>query len=108
MNFSHMSSYRGGYRPEQRRDIEKRLREGEIKTVVSTNALELGIDIGKLDGCILAGYPGTIASTLQRSGRTGRREDISVIILIAGNTPLDQYIVKHPEYFFLPLQKKHS
>ncbi len=92
--------YRGGYLPGVRREIEKGLREKEVKAVVSTNALELGIDIGDLDVCIMAGYPGTIASTYQQAGRVGRRSEKSLVVLIARSQPLDQFIVEHPEYFF--------
>ena len=91
--------YRGGYLPNERRRIERGLREGRIRGVVSTNALELGIDIGSLDVAVLAGYPGTIASTWQRMGRAGRRSGMSVAVLVASSTPLDQFIVNHPEYF---------
>jgi DEAD/DEAH box helicase domain-containing protein len=92
--------YRGGYLPRERREIERRLRDGEIRAVVATNALELGIDIGSLDAVVLAGYPGTIASTWQRAGRAGRRQAPSAAVLVASSAPVDQYIVEHPEYFF--------
>jgi DEAD/DEAH box helicase domain-containing protein len=92
--------YRGGYLPSLRREIERALRAGQVTTVVSTNALELGIDIGQLDVCLLCGYPGTIASTWQQAGRAGRRQGESVMMLIASSSPLDQYIVSHPDFFF--------
>lgn len=92
--------YRGGYLPGQRREIEQGLRSGKIKAVVSTNALELGIDIGKLSVALMAGYPGTIASTWQQAGRAGRRSSVSAAILVATSAPIDQYIMNHPEYFF--------
>ncbi len=92
--------YRGGYLPEVRREIEKGLREKEVKAVVSTNALELGIDIGDLDVCVMAGYPGTIASTYQQAGRAGRRSEKSLAVLIARSQPLDQFIIENPDYFF--------
>jgi DEAD/DEAH box helicase domain-containing protein len=91
--------YRGGYLPQKRREIEKGLREGEIRAVVSTNALELGIDIGSLDAAVLAAYPGSIASTWQRMGRAGRRSSKSVGILVSSSSPVNQFIVNHPEYF---------
>ncbi|HSA94619.1 MAG TPA: DEAD/DEAH box helicase, partial [Acidobacteriota bacterium] len=92
--------YRGGYLPLKRREIEKGLRSGEILGVVSTNALELGIDIGTLDVAVLAGYPGTIASTWQRAGRAGRKTGLSAAVLVATSSPLDQFIINNPEYFF--------
>ena len=92
--------YRGGYLASERRDIEQGLRRGEVDMVVSTNALELGIDIGSLSACVLCGYPGTIASTWQQAGRAGRRKDTSLTILVASSAPLDQYIIQNPDYFF--------
>jgi DEAD/DEAH box helicase domain-containing protein len=92
--------YRGGYLPKERRHVEQGLRNGDIRAVVATNALELGVDIGSLDTVVLAGYPGTIASTLQRSGRAGRREAPSLTVMVASSAPLDQYVVEHPDYFF--------
>ena len=90
--------YRAGYLPLHRREIEAGLRAGEITGVVSTNALELGIDIGSLETSVLVGYPGTIASTWQQLGRAGRRSG-SVGVFVASSSPLDQFIVRHPEYF---------
>ncbi len=92
--------YRGGYLPKERRHIEQGLRSGAIRAVVATNALELGMDIGSLDTVVMAGYPGTIASTWQRAGRAGRRQSSSIAVLVASSAPLDQYIVEHPDYFF--------
>ena len=92
--------YRGGYLPNRRREIEKGLREGTVRAVVSTNALELGIDIGALDVAVMAGYPGTIAATWQRAGRAGRRASRSAAVMVASSAPLDQFIVRHPSYFF--------
>ena len=92
--------YRGGYLPQRRREIEKGLREGSVRAVVSTNALELGIDIGALDVCVMAGYPGTIAATWQRAGRAGRRSSRSAAVLVASSAPLDQFVVRNPSYFF--------
>jgi DEAD/DEAH box helicase domain-containing protein len=90
--------YRSGYLPAQRREIEHGLREGSVRCVVATTALELGIDIGQLDAAVLAGYPGTIASTWQQMGRAGRRQATSVAVLVAGAGAMDQYIAAHPEY----------
>jgi len=92
--------YRGGYLPQRRREIERGLREGSIRAVVSTNALELGIDIGALDVCVMAGYPGTIAATWQRAGRAGRRSSRSAAVLVGSSAPIDQFVVRHPSYFF--------
>lgn len=92
--------YRGGYLPGERREIERGLRDGQILGVVATNALELGIDVGSLDACVMAGYPGTIASTWQRAGRAGRRSGSSYAVFVASSAPLDQFIVQHPDYFF--------
>lgn len=92
--------YRGGYLPKQRREIERGLRNGEIRGVVSTNALELGIDIGQLQACVLNGYPGSIASVWQQSGRAGRRMESSITFLVASSNPLDQYIIQNPQFFF--------
>ncbi|WP_040949239.1 DEAD/DEAH box helicase [Gorillibacterium massiliense] len=92
--------YRGGYLPKERREIERGLRSGEIRGVVSTNALELGIDIGQLQACVMNGYPGTIASTWQQSGRAGRRQESSITFLVASSNPLDQYIIQNPQFFF--------
>ncbi|MBM7647052.1 DEAD/DEAH box helicase domain-containing protein [Scopulibacillus daqui] len=97
---SKIRAYRGGYLPSERRSIEKGLRNGEIMGVVSTNALELGVDIGQLQVCIMTGYPGSVASTWQQAGRAGRRQDEAVILLVASSSPLDQYIIQHPDYFF--------
>ena len=92
--------YRGGYLPKQRREIEQGLRNGDIKGVVSTNALELGVDIGQLQACVMTGYPGSIASVWQQAGRAGRRHDEALIIMVANSTPIDQFLVNQPEYFF--------
>lgn len=92
--------YRGGYLPRERRAIEKQMREGEILGIVATNALELGIDIGSLDAVVLAGYPGSVASTWQRAGRAGRRMSMSVAVMVASSAPLDQYMVENPDAFF--------
>jgi len=92
--------YRGGYLPGERREVERGLRDGRILGVVATNALELGIDVGSLDACVMAGYPGSIASTWQRAGRAGRRSESSCAVFVASSAPLDQFIVQHPDYFF--------
>ncbi len=95
----YVTGYRGGYLPLLRRDIEKGLRDRSVMGVVSTNALELGIDIGDMEACIMAGYPGSIASTWQQAGRAGRRAGKSLAVLIAKSNPMDQFIVENPEYF---------
>ncbi len=92
--------YRGGYLPRERRAIEQGIRDGSIRGVVATNALELGIDIGGLEAAVLLGYPGSIASTWQQMGRVGRRDSPSVAVLVATSAPLDQFIITHPGYFF--------
>ncbi|NGY72167.1 DEAD/DEAH box helicase [Bacillus megaterium] len=95
-----IQGYRGGYLPKQRREIERGLREGSIYGVVSTNALELGVDIGQLQVCVMTGYPGTVASAWQQAGRAGRRHGEAVIVMNASSSPLDQYMIQHPDYFF--------
>src|ERR1700678_3872363 len=92
--------YGGGYLPGERREIERGLRDGRIRGVVATSALELGIDIGSLDAAVMAGYAGSIASTWQRAGRAGRRNGTSCAVMVASSAPLDQFIVQHPNYFF--------
>jgi DEAD/DEAH box helicase domain-containing protein len=92
--------YRGGYLPLRRREIERGLRDGEVRCVVSTSALELGIDIGALDVTVMAGYPGTIAATWQRAGRAGRRSGRSAAVLVASSAPIDQFVARNPDYFF--------
>jgi len=91
--------YRSGLLPSERREIERGLRNGTVHGVVSTNALELGIDIGGLDAAVITGYPGSIASFWQQAGRAGRTSGISLAIYVASSSPLDQYFVAHPEYF---------
>ncbi|MBR6953449.1 MAG: DEAD/DEAH box helicase [Clostridia bacterium] len=98
-NAGRVRGYRGGYLPTQRREIERGLRAGQIDAVVSTNALELGIDIGALDACVLCGYPGTIASAWQQAGRAGRRRAASMVFFVASSAAIDQFIVTHPDYF---------
>lgn len=95
-----ITSYRGGYMPEDRRKIERALSDGGLTGVTCTNALELGVDIGSLDAAVLNGYPGTIASTWQQAGRAGRRGQDSLSILVATAEPLDQYLIRNPDYFF--------
>jgi DEAD/DEAH box helicase domain-containing protein len=95
---SRIMGYRGGYLPEQRREIERKLRAGEVLCVVATNALELGIDIGGLDAVICAGYPGSVAATWQRFGRAGRRRDRSICVLVTSSAPLDQFLAREPHY----------
>ncbi|MGD8815051.1 MAG: DEAD/DEAH box helicase [Anaerolineales bacterium] len=92
--------YRGGYLPLERREIERGLRDGSVKGVVATNALELGVDIGQLGASVIAGYPGTIASLWQQAGRAGRRNEVSLALLVASAAPLDQFVVTHPRFLF--------
>lgn len=102
-----IAAYRGGYIPSQRRSTETKMRAGDLDCIVTTSALELGIDVGALDICLLNGYPGTIAGTWQRLGRAGRRNRPALGVLIASSSPLDQYIVRHPE-FFLTASPEHA
>lgn len=95
-----IKAYRGGYLPNERRDIEQGVKRGSVLGVVSTNALELGIDIGQLRASIMVGYPGSVASAWQQAGRAGRKAETSLAILVANSSPLDQYLVNHPDYFF--------
>src|SRR4051812_19446106 len=95
---SKVRGYRGGYLPTERRAIEHGLRDGEILGVVATNALELGVDIGRLDVSILSGYPGSVAATWQQFGRAGRRQGTSVAVLVASGAAVDQYVIHHPEF----------
>lgn len=97
---SEIKGYRGGYLPNMRREIEEGLREGTVKVVISTNALELGVDIGALDVAVLVGYPGNQASFWQRAGRVGRRGRPSLVLQLARSEPVDQYLAAHPEYLF--------
>src|SRR5262249_1894940 len=93
-------AYRAGYLPEERRRIEKELFSGKLLGVPRMNALELGIDVGSLDASLIIGFPGTIASTWQQAGRAGRQANDALVVLIAYNDPIDQYLMRHPEYFF--------
>lgn len=102
-----VAAYRGGYLPTERRATEKKLRSGSLDCVIATSALELGVDIGALDVCVLNGYPGTIAGTWQRIGRAGRRQRPSLAVLVASSQPLDQYIVRNPD-FFLGSSPEHA
>jgi len=95
-----ISSYRAGYLPRERREIERRLFDGELLGIVSTSAMELGVDIGDLDATVLTGYPGSIASAWQQAGRSGRRGERSLSFLVALDNPLDQYLMRHPDAFF--------
>ena len=95
-----VAPYRGTYLPEDRRRVEEDLRSGRLLGVVTTNALELGIDVGDLDASLLTGYPGSVASTWQQAGRSGRRGEASLAMLVARDNPLDQYLMRHPDFFF--------
>ncbi|MDX1599925.1 MAG: DEAD/DEAH box helicase, partial [Anaerolineales bacterium] len=97
---SAIRGYRGGYLPLERREIERGLRDGSVRGVVATNALELGVDIGQLGAAVIAGYPGTISSLWQQAGRAGRRSEISAAVLVASGAPLDQFVAAHPRYVF--------
>ena len=100
INQDAICGYRGGYLPNERREIERGLRNGRIRCVVSTNALELGIDIGPLQASIMVGYPGNIASSWQQAGRAGRSTETSLAIMVASSSPLNQFMIEHPDYFF--------
>jgi DEAD/DEAH box helicase domain-containing protein len=95
-----VQGYRAGYLPNERRAIERGIKDGQIRTIVATNALELGVDIGGLDAAVLNGYPGSIASAWQQMGRVGRRDGTSLAIYVASSSPLDQFLVTRPDYFF--------
>ena len=95
-----ITAYRAGYTVDERKKIEDQLKEGKIRGIVTTNALELGINIGSLDSVIISGYPGTLISTWQQAGRAGRSNQESIITMVAFQNPLDQYFMKHPELFF--------
>ena len=92
-------AYRGGYLPTERREVERQMRAGDVDGIVSTSALELGVDIGALDVVVLNGYPGSVAATWQRFGRAGRRQQPALGVLVASSQPLDQYVVRHPDFF---------
>ena len=95
-----VEGYRSGYLPNERRAVERGLREGRIRGVVTTNALELGVDIGGLDAAVLTGYPGTLASAWQQMGRAGRRHEPAFSVIVSSSSPLNQYVAAHPEYLF--------
>lgn len=99
-NPERVAGYRGGYLPNERRVIEQGIKSGAIVGVVSTNALELGIDIGQLKAAVIAGYPGSVASTWQQAGRAGRKGEASAVVMVASSSPLDQFFITHPQYFF--------
>jgi DEAD/DEAH box helicase domain-containing protein len=95
-----VEGYRGGYLPNERRAVERGLRDGRIRGVVATNALELGVDVGGLDAAVLTGYPGSLASAWQQIGRAGRRQGLAFAALVTSSSPLNQYVASHPEYLF--------
>lgn len=93
-------SYRSGYLPKDRRFIEQKIQDGSAKVIVSTNALELGIDIGSLDAILMMGYPGTISAFHQQAGRAGRKDQEAIIVMVAGSSPVDQFLIRNPDYLF--------
>src|SRR5439155_11503777 len=97
---SGMAAYRAGYRPEERRELERAFLHGDLLGLVSTNALELGVDIGGVDAVVIGGYPGTVASTWQQAGRAGREQGESLAVLVAQDDPLDQFYMRHADQFF--------